>query len=398
MPPRLIVNSILAIAAILVGVTNYNALPLSALNIRDSLLPKMWKYSGTTPVNNNCHVVEGVEACEDAKYEEQSGLVFLACGDAEARKKWFPGAGVFLDPDTGRHQVDRFFAFDPKTEKIQSVLITGFDGHTFTSHGLDVFTLSDGTEIIAAVNHKVDGSVISLFRFNHPGEVAYIGEIKDDLIKTPNGVALFYTPEGQLGFLTTNDHVQRQGLLRHVAEIIGLKATDIVYCSVNIDQGVFGKCHKAAEHLVYPNGIALIPGTLDFVQSDSRDAQIRHWSWNSELQKLDLNSATMVGAPMDNVRVIPGTRDVMVAAFPNLFQVMNKNKNMDDETIKIETVGLRLNYNEGYRVAHVVHKSDDEYGVFLNTVYNYFPEENKILAGSCFAKSLVVCRDVVDTY
>lgn len=392
MPPfRLVFSSIFFIAAVIIGVTHYHGLPTSALDIRDSFLPRLWRYSGTTAVNNNCHVVENVGVCEDAKYDEQSGLVFLACGSADARRKWFPGAGVFVDPETGRQQVDGIYVFDPQTEKVTKVLITDFEGHSFTSHGLDVFTLKDGTKIIAAVNHKAEESVISFFRFDHSEEVAYLGEIKHDLIKTPNSVALFYTSEGQLGFLTTNDHIQRQGPVRHVAEILGLKTTYIVYCSVNLNTGVSGSCHKAADRLVYPNGIALIPGTLDFVQSDSRDARIKHWSWNSLLQKLDLVSATMVGAPMDNVRVIPGTKDVLVAAFPNLLQVMNKNKNMDDEAIKIETVALRLNYNEGYRVPHVLHKSDDDYGVFLNTVYNYFPKENKILSGSCFAKGLVVC-------
>ncbi|AOW03206.1 hypothetical protein B0I72DRAFT_137676 [Yarrowia lipolytica] len=389
---RLLLNSILLIAAVIIGVANYNGLPTSALDVRDSLLPMMWRYSGIEPVNNNCHVVEGVEACEDAKYDEESGLVFMACGNAEARKKWFPGTGFFMDPETARHQVDQIFVFDPKTEKIQNVHVKDFEGHTFTSHGLDVFTLKDGTKIIAAVNHKADASVISFFKVNHPGEVAYIGEIKDDLLKIPNSVALFYTPEGQLGFVATNDHVEREGPKRQVAEILGLKATYLVYCAVDIDNGVTGKCHKVADHLVYPNGIAHIPGTHDFVQSDSRDAKIKHWSWNSTSQKLDLNSATMVGAPMDNVRVIPGTKDVMVAAFPNVLQVMHKYKNMDDKNSRVKTVGLRLNHNEGYKIPHVIHKSNDDYGVFVNTVYNYFPKENKILAGSCFAKGLVVCN------
>lgn len=389
---RLLINAIFLTAAVIIGVANYNGLPTSALDVRDTLLPMMWRYSGIEPVNNKCHVVSGVEACEDAKYDEESGLVFLACGKASARKKWFPGTGFFMDPATARKQVDEIYIFDPKTEKLQNVEIAGFEGHTFTSHGLDVFTLKDGRKLIAVVNHKAETSVISFFEVDNPGHVTFIGEIDDPLLQIPNSVALFYTPEGQLGFVATNDHVEREGVKRHVAEIFGLKATYLVYCAVSLDNGVAGKCHKVADHLVYPNGIAHIPGTHDFVQSDSRDAKIKHWSWNSTSQKLDLNSATMVGAPMDNVRVIPGTKDVMVAAFPNVIQVMRKYKNMDDDNSKVKTVALRLNYDEGYKIPHVMHKSNDDYGVFVNTVYNYFPKENKILAGSCFAKGLVVCE------
>ncbi|KAG5354779.1 hypothetical protein CJU89_6570 [Yarrowia sp. B02] len=389
---RLLVNAILLTAAVFIGVANYAGFPTTALDVRDSLLPLMWRYNNIAPVNNKCHVVEGVEACEDAKYDEESGLVFLACGKEESRKKWFPGTGNFKDPETAKHQQDQIFVFDPKTEKIQNVHITDFEGHAWTSHGLDVFTLKDGSKIIASVNHKHDHSVISFFKVNHPGEVSYIGEIKDDLIVLPNSVALFYTPEGQLGFVATNDHLVREGPKRTVAEILGLKATYIVYCTVNLDNGIAGTCHKVADHLVYPNGIAHIPGTHDFVQSDSRDAKIKHWSWNSTSQKLDLNSATMVGAPMDNVRVIPGTKDVMVAAFPNVLNLMNRFRDLDDETRKVKTVALRLNHDEGYKIPHVMHKSDDDYGVFVNTVYNYFPKLNKILAGSCFAHGLVVCE------
>jgi hypothetical protein len=81
--------------------TNYIRAGVAILAITVALTQNFFRSAATDlglflgdiqPFNTaGCEVVPGgLEACEDIHLHRESGLAFMACGNAEARKDWFP--------------------------------------------------------------------------------------------------------------------------------------------------------------------------------------------------------------------------------------------------------------------------------------------------------------------
>lgn len=128
----------------------------------------------------------------------------------------------------------------------------------FHPHGISWWAGEDGRCRLFVINHpEKDRSTIELFDVDD-GQLRHVRTLSNDLLTSPNDLVAF----GPDQFYVTNDHGFRTPLLKGVEDAFHLRLGSVI-CFDN------GKWTCAAEHLSYPNGIAVHPSdpTRVFVAS-----------------------------------------------------------------------------------------------------------------------------------
>ncbi|KAF8930477.1 hypothetical protein EDD21DRAFT_227674 [Dissophora ornata] len=223
-----------------------------------------------------------LQSCEDVHIHYGSGLVFTACGNAEARKTWLPAVGMF-NVSVGPEGVqDELVVYDIATGVARAMELVGFPANVDrVFHGMDFFQESSGkqtTLTIFLINHRRTGSVVEVLEYTlgvDSNKVRYVKTIEHDLIQTPNDILAM----GPRSFYVTNDHFYKNGTMRIVEETlrrpwssvlsVSPTKTVIAYAGIVSANGITSNrdrsqiyvsaCHGAALHVLRPNHPGLHP-------------------------------------------------------------------------------------------------------------------------------------------
>ncbi|OAQ32197.1 calcium-dependent phosphotriesterase [Linnemannia elongata AG-77] len=194
-----------------------------------------------------CEVVPGgLEACEDIHLHRESGLAFMTCGHAEARKDWFPPmAKLNASADDIAFQ-DKFVIYNVATGKYEEMELAGLPkGTDRVFHGLGIHERSPTELTIFAVNHRRGGSVIEVLEYTIGDKVVQYKEtIRHELIHTPNDILA----TGPRSFYVTNDHKYKSGANREFEELLRRPLSNVIYYSPE-------STHIAYDHVASANGI-----------------------------------------------------------------------------------------------------------------------------------------------
>lgn len=392
----LFINLLAVFVSLIIGGTIYLDRSFSELTNRVSwndrhVYNKAAEYNAAS-----CKVSKAIpEACEDSIVDDSTGLVYFSCGETENRTKWFPGCNWW---DKEGMTTNSFYVYDPETRDFEKM---NLDYHgEFVSHGLSLLKDPNNpdTRYIFSVNHKSTGSIISIFSFQAgTNDVSHVGDIKDSRIYTPNSVTAYVEDDGSIAIMYTNDHLFRKGFMRHVEDSYGpFMWGHVGNCNFKIEDGdIKGlSCSRVAVENSYPNGITHIPDTKEFLVADTRLGTLSSFKWDVDTKSLNLQHSTPFGAALDNVHVIAGTKDVIVAGFPDEKQVFYKFRNMHDKSIKVESLVFRANSRDNYTVPHVLQKTDGLHGLQVVTNYNYLPKHDRLLGSSVCSEGILICDNI----
>ncbi|KAG0292178.1 Serum paraoxonase/arylesterase 2 [Linnemannia gamsii] len=262
--------------------TNYIRAGVAILAITVALTQNFFRSAATDlglflgdiqPFNTaGCEVVPGgLEACEDIHLHRESGLAFMACGNAEARKDWFPPmARLNASADDIAFQ-DKFVIYNVATEKYAEMELAGLpEGTDRVFHGIGVHERSPTELTIFLVNHRRGGSVIEVLEYTIGDKVVQYKEtIRHELIRTPNDILA----TGPRSFYVSNDHKYKSGVNRELEEVLRRPLGNVIYYSPestfvaysnvvsangitsNKDQSLIylSACHGAGVHILRAN-------------------------------------------------------------------------------------------------------------------------------------------------
>ncbi|KAF9144726.1 Serum paraoxonase/arylesterase 2 [Linnemannia schmuckeri] len=194
-----------------------------------------------------CEVVPGgLEACEDIHLHHESGLAFMTCGNAEARKDWFPPVAKLNASAADVAFQDKFVIYNIVTGKYEEMELVGLpQGTDRVFHGLGIHERSPTELTIFAVNHRRGGSVIEVLEYTIGDKVVQYKEtIRHELIHTPNDILA----TGPRSFYVSNDHKYKSGAKREFEELLRRPLGNVIYHSPE-------STHIAYENVVSANGI-----------------------------------------------------------------------------------------------------------------------------------------------
>lgn len=391
-----VLNAVALAMALIIGCTIYLDRSFSELTSRVGW-PDNSVYNKFPEANaGSCRIATDIDgACEDSVIDQSTGLVYFSCGNRDSRTKWFPGCNWW---DKDEVSTNTFHVYDPAANSFEKLELD-YEGQ-FVSHGLSLITHPTDADkrLIYSVNHKGTGSVITVFQFTvGSAEISHVGDIEDSRIVSPNSVAAYVEYDGSLSVMYTNDHLFKRGFMRYAEDTFGpFLWGSIGNCNFNIINGKLTKpsCSRVAVENSYPNGIAHIPGTKEFLVADTRLGSVSSFFWDFANKNLNLLHSTHFGAALDNIHIIPGTKDVVIAAFPNSTEVFTHFLNIDDRTTKQQSLAFRANHHENFTIPHVIQKTDGTHGFQVITSYNYLPEYKRLLGSSVCSEGILVCENV----
>ncbi|KAF9921985.1 Serum paraoxonase/arylesterase 2 [Linnemannia zychae] len=194
-----------------------------------------------------CEIVPGgLEGCEDIHLHRESGLAFMTCGNAEARKRWFPPmAKLNTSADSTAFQ-DKLILYNIPTGKYEEMELVGLPtGTDKVFHGLGIYERSPTELTIFAVNHRRGGSVIEVLDYTIGNKFVHYREtIRHELIQTPNDILA----TGPRSFYVTNDHTHKSGHKREIAEYLRRPMGNVIFYSPE-------EAHVAYDQVISANGI-----------------------------------------------------------------------------------------------------------------------------------------------
>lgn len=161
--------------------------------------------------------------------------------------------------------------------------------------------------------------------------------------------------------------------------------------------GSDAQCSVAGRGFIYANGIEYIPsiedpnsGTIAVAQTLGGDVQF--YDYSSTKGTLTFSHSTIVGSGLDNVRRIPGTRDLAVAGFPNPLEAVTYIEEGSTYKHGVSTLSSVLKGSENWKTARVAFQSDGiKEGLGFVTGTIFVPSLKKFIGGSCSMEGLLVC-------
>ena len=186
---------------------------------------------------SNCKTIPELQACEskpvlslklstesfpEIVLHQPSGIIYLACSTLQDRAQWMPAVNNLNA--SGISGNDHVATYDPQTNTVKRLTLSGFSSRDLSVHGMDVVASEHDPSILYVylVNHRkpISGdpqrigadSVIEVFQtqIGH-NELTYMRTFEDPtVIITPNDVV--GSPDGTSIYFT-NDHARKTGLV-----------------------------------------------------------------------------------------------------------------------------------------------------------------------------------------
>ncbi|KAF2429269.1 calcium-dependent phosphotriesterase [Tothia fuscella] len=344
--------------------------------------------------NNKCWTFPEGKACEDIRIHHESGTAFLACGYPETRTVFYPPLGTY-DTKGARSYREYFLKYDIENNKTSALDTVGWDGD-LVLHGIDLYLdfKDSKTLYLFAVNHARKGESILVFKHSiESNSLNFIKEYQHPLIKTPNAVAA----TGLNSFFISNDHYSYPshyfGLLRYFEHTFGpfSWASSVVHCSVAISGDLDCKIVSPAKSHPAANGLLLLDGGKTLMVNEIVEATTSIYDVDHVSKMLSLRKKVKLGAPADNLSIIPGSGDVAVCVFPDATKLrarLSGNNPLNSSMIAPAAV-LRLKQKDDYEPE--VMYWDDGSLITVLTGAAVDPKRKKMIAGGVVERHFIVC-------
>ncbi|TNY18948.1 serum paraoxonase/arylesterase [Rhodotorula diobovata] len=285
-------------------------------------------YRTVTPLNNDdCFVVPGLEACEDARWvDQESGLAYLACSSQEARMHYVPATLHLNASQLPSVSTDYIALFNINTRSHKRLTLHGLpaDAHGIWVHGIDLYrSPSSPSKLTLFLNsHRPPAdrslaptqgadSVVETFETEVGSDSAqWIKTVRHPLLRTPNSVAAV----GERQFYVSNDHRYKVHWTRKW-ELYKPNPSDIVFCDASGEGN--GECKVAADQVIYPNGLATGPHGLLY-QASTIEGLMRVWQVQEDHMLVPVEEV-QINRHFDNVHVNSATGDIFLTALTKLF-------------------------------------------------------------------------------
>lgn len=378
-----------------------------------------------TPTLNNehCRVLHNIGSTEDILIDESSAFGYVTNSAEENRFKFHPGLGRFdtelprLDPKSGKNTGarefdpslqdpyrDDVFLFDLKSETFTRMEIEGYDSQDLVLHGFALRTWEKDINTLYFINHQRNGSIVSIFEhrlLDSSPVLHHVRDVEHPNIRIPNSIAPI-TPER---FFITNDHMFRDGYGRRIENWLSpIKSSDVTICEFGLPRSNWAlngvRCKIDIRGLRYANGIEWLPHPGSTIKKpegiiavgESRAGVVKFYNYSSSTKTLSYDHTTVVGSRVDNLRRIPGTNDLAVAAFPDYDQIAAYVASSGLLRNDIPIMATVIKESDGWTTSEVVFK--DEGGInslgFMTGV-SFVPKVNKLVGGSVSREGLLVC-------
>jgi len=177
----------------------------------------------------------------------------------------------------------------------------------FAPHGISMFKTGEDTYKVLAVNGKVDGHSIEVFKLIKDSLI-YEKTLSDPSMISPNDVQAIDADR----FYFTNDHKYTKGIKRILEEYLDWDVSNVVYFDGK-------KYMEAANGIAYANGINLDRKRDLLYVASSRDFLVKAYSKKSD-GTLEFIEDIPIGTGVDNIEV-DGEGNLWLGCHPNLLKV-----------------------------------------------------------------------------
>ena len=317
----------------------------------------------------DCHRVHhpDLEACEDFWLDYDTRTMYAACASPESRSGWTPAANRYnVSARTRKDHISVLRIDDEGADGLFGLKTLGVEEGfgDLDLHGFDVTRTAGGLRFWL-LNHRppVDAQGVQLkdatkFGANSTVEIfdlkagsdelKHVKTIHDKAIISPNNLAV---EDDGVGFLLTNDHSGKVGMLRNLELVFGAGSvtrcrSDTGKCEVVLDKG-FGMA----------NGIAKgRDGRFYVANTDNGEINVLEITSEGKVVQVDL---IKTGIPLDNISV-DDQGNLIAAGFPKPLQVPKAIENAREivapgVVLKIERkLGKRKSWEEEYVVSKLV--------------------------------------------
>ncbi|KAF7926666.1 uncharacterized protein EAE97_010175 [Botrytis byssoidea] len=343
-----------------------------------------------------------LESCEDLFLDHEDRTLYAACSTIASRRGWGPGGNLYnISQRTLEDHVSVLKIDEPGEDGLYGLHTLevsgeyqGVDSHkSIDVHGFDVEFLSDSRLRFWMINHRpaIDesgnfldatkvgaNSTVEVFDLV-PGskKLEFVKTVANPIIKTPNNIAA----TGDGGFVFTNDHSTKTGLLRSLDMFFG--GGNIAVC------GSDNQCHSGPSNRI-PNGIVRGQDGLFYVASTLRGKVFVYaLEANNTFTQIDEIDLQM---PLDNLSV-DANGDILAAAFPDVLKLV---KAMDDSTINVPATAFRIRKFDtedgGWRYVVTKVLEDIQTSVLsAATSVVHDPKTGRLFFGSLTTSFVVVC-------
>ncbi|VVT54746.1 uncharacterized protein SAPINGB_P004232 [Magnusiomyces paraingens] len=354
------------------------------------------------PLKNNekCRVLHDIRATEDIAIDNSAGIAYVGSASETTRFTNFPGLGRHnhtlprpfdgLDP----YRED-LFVFDLETEKFSKLNIVNYaDDQDLIVHGTALRSFAPGVNTLYIVNHKRTGSVISIFKHKVGSpNIEHVRDVKTRHIYIPNSVTVI----DETHILVTNDHGFYNGPLRRAEDLTGFKhLSTVALCEIRDfsqtnSKGL--KCKIVARGLSYANGIEYIEKSNRVAVCETLSGMVQFYKYDGTKKTLTYEKEVRSGGALDNVKLIPGTNDLVLATFADPGSTLGYIHHGLDFKGPVAMLATVLKEKDNYEKPIVgFHDSAEKLGGFgFMTGVVFVPKAGKMLGGSCSKEGLLVC-------
>lgn len=301
---------------------------------------------------------------EDITIDQQNGLAFISVDDRRANManaKSVNGAILLMN----------------LSDSVPSLKNITPNLKNFHPHGISLWKEPDGRIFLFVITHGVNRNKQAVERFEWKNDsLIYLESIVDPALMTsPNDV----TAVGERAFYVTNDHgYSNAGLGRTLEDYLQRSISFVNYYDGN-------SFRKVATDIAYANGINHSADLSQLFVASCTGRKILIYDRNPGNGELTLNEKIDVNTGVDNIE-LDTDGSLWIGAHPQLLKFAGHAKDSKKHSPS-QVIKLSKDESGKYKMEEVFLNDGTSYsGSSVGAVY-----KNKILIGSVFENSLLIC-------
>lgn len=343
---------------------------------------------------DNCHKLNNIGSVADLVVDETTTLVYVSSGKNKHRNEYYPPFGLHNRGLRSVYYHDYVALYNPSTEKFKILEFENFEGHDFIGQGIAITRAQeagDNSNFLYFVNHKRSGPVISVFKHKKgTSTLQYLHEFKSpSFIYTPSAVA----PISPFEVYITNDHYFTRGPGRLLENALSpLASGNVVHCIFD-PKSKETSCNKVVTGLAMPNGLEYLPARNELVVGESMTGHVTFFPRVPDSQTGDVDASqkrvTDIGAPLSNIRRVPGRNDLIVSVLPDLGRTSKVLANVTHD-LPVPGMAVFLREVSNYEQPVLAYHGKGEQLSFMSG-YSMLPSKRQLLGGSALNDGILVC-------